>query len=332
MPQGIFNPLKLYDFTPMINIIEPENTTVTSLNLFDVSRHNTTTVLVTRQEETTPIMGDRQRQGERNFVTHTGEIVKPLQIPFFNLDRNIKPVDIQNWRSMLEADTPRTVEQEVQRFMQRIRNINAKTKEKIFTEALLGRAYAPNSPQMQVNYYNFWEVTQHVVTVDMDSTTIDPSSVLETEARAYIIDTKGNGTTQTGIWALCGRQYFQAMVDNAFVRTAYQFYQQGVNPIRDRLSGNSDARRFEFRGITYIEDIYGNIPTNEAIIFPSGIDGMFQAYYAPADTLADANTVAQEEYMWYTEDLRTASIQSEFSLLAANTRPELVVRSVMAGE
>ena len=124
------------------------------------------------------------------------------------------------------------------------------------------------------NYYDVWGVTQQVVEVDFASTTVDPSSQLESQARAFIIDTKGNGTTFTSIWALCGREYFQALVDNAFVRTTYAFYTQGVNPTRDRLNGNSDARRFDFRGITYIEDIYGNIPTNEAIIFPSGIEGV----------------------------------------------------------
>lgn len=331
MPQGIFNPLKLYDFTPMFTVQEPVNTTVTSLNLFDVSYQRSTTVIVQREDTSTPVMEARQRQGERNFITSTGQLAVPFLIPFFNLDRNIKAVDVQNWRSFLEADTPRTVEQEVQTYMRRIRDVHTKTKEKIFTEALLGRSYAQPSAQSVYNYYDVWGVTQQVVEVDFASTTVDPSSQLESQARAFIIDTKGNGTTFTNIWALCGREYFQALVDNAFVRTAYAFYTQGVNPIRDRLSGNSDARRFEFRGITYIEDIYGNIPTNEAIIFPGGIEGMFQAAYAPADTLDAANQLAQEAYVFYYEDRRTARIESEFSLLAVNTRPELVVRSTMAG-
>ncbi|MBS3973332.1 MAG: major capsid protein, partial [Actinobacteria bacterium] len=85
-----------------------------------------------------------------------------------------------------------------------------------------------------------------------------------------------------------------------------------------------------FNGVLYVEDPYGTIPTDEAYFFPRGIPNMFQAFYAPADTVSDANDVAQDFYMYMLQDHRTAHIETEFSLLAVNTRPELVVRSTMS--
>ena len=80
--------------------------------------------------------------------------------------------------------------------------------------------------------------------------------------------------------------------------------------------------------MTFIEDISGNIPDGEARLVPMGIDSMFQLHFAPADDLAEANTPAQELYMWYKHSayLREEKVESETSMLAVNTRPELVVK------
>ena len=87
---------------------------------------------------------------------------------------------------------------------------------------------------------------------------------------------------------------------------------------------------FEWNGVTYIEDIHGNIPAGEAYVLPMGIEGMFQAHYAPADTPELANTQARELYTFMISQHRTIQLQSEFSLLAVNTRPELVVKLTTA--
>jgi hypothetical protein len=114
------------------------------------------------------------------------------------------------------------------------------------------------------------------------------------------------------------------------VRQAYQYFQGTPNLLRDRLSGNMDVQVFEWNGVTYIEDIHGNIPAGEAFVLPMGIPDMFQAHYAPADTPELANTVARELYTFMVSEHRTVQLQSEFSLLAVNTRPELVVRLTTA--
>lgn len=63
-------------------------------------------------------------------------------------------------------------------------------------------------------------------------------------------------------------------------------------------------------------------------MMPRGISEMFQLHYAPADTVVDANTPAQELYIWYkySSFFRTEKIETETSFLAINTRPELVIK------
>lgn len=326
---------QFYDLTPLIEITERKPGIVESLDLFSVDYNRSTTARVERILDDKVLIEARQRQGERNWITSKQGEEKAFIIPFFPVDANIKAVDIQNFTDLLNlgSDAPATLQQAVNRKLMQIRNAESVTKERIFTEAVMGRSYAgitADNANEHYDYYSTWGVTQKVVDVEFTSTTINPIDTIETEIRGYIIDNKGTGTAVTDIVALCGRQYFQALVSNSFTRAAYTGIAGANNPLRDRIGGNSDARSWYFNGVLYVEDPYGTIPTDQAYFFPRGIPNMFQAIYAPADTVADANDVAQEFYMYLTQDHRTAHVETEFSLLAVNTRPELVVLSTMS--
>lgn len=332
MPNFLTN--QFYDLSPLIEITTRTPGVVESLDLFDINYDRSTTVRAQRIVDEQVLIEARQRQGERNLITGNQPSEVAFIVPFFPVDANIKAVDVQNFTNLLDLgeDTPATVQQAVTRKLNQIRNAESVTKERIFTEAVMGRSYAgvtAANANEHYDYYQTWGVTQEVVDVAFSSTTVNPTDTIESEIRGFIIDNKGTGTAVTDIVALCGRQYFQALVSNSFTRAAYTGI-AGQSPLRDRIGGNSDARSWFFNGVLYVEDPYGTIPTNEAYFFPRGIPNMFQAFYAPADAISDANEVAQDFYMYMIQDHRTAHIETEFSLLAVNTRPELVVRSTMS--
>lgn len=332
MPAVILD--QVVDFSPMIELQDTPDTLIASLGLFDVQYHATTVVEIGKQKTQDGLIPARERGGERNFLTMDTPEVKVFRIPFFPLDKNIKAQDIQSFRSFAMAginDSLRTEAEVVNRYMTQILRDAAKTKEKIFAEAVMGRAYTGGgAANSAYNWYTEWNVTQKSVPVDFASTTVSPAATVEQEARAYIIDEKQDGSTATRIVALCSREFFASLVNSPFVRQAYQYFQGTPNLLRDRLNGNMDVQVFEWNGVTYIEDIHGNIPAGEAYVLPMGIADMFQAHYAPADTPELANTVARELYTFMISEHRTVSLQSEFSLLAVNVRPELIVRLTTA--
>ena len=326
---------QVIDFSPMIELQDTPDTLIASLNLFDTYYHATTAIEIGKQKNADGLIPARERGGERNFLTMDAPSVKVFRIPFFPLDKNIKAQDIQSFRSFAMAginDSLRTEAEVVNRYMTQIMRDVAKTKETIFADAVRGFAY--NGPggaaNSAYNWYTEWNATQKVVPIDFASTTVSPAATVEQEARAYIIDEKQDGSTATRIVALASREFFASLVNSPFVRQAYQYFQGTPNLLRDRLNGNMDVQVFEWNGVTYIEDIHGNIPAGEAFVFPMGIPDMFQAHYAPADTPELANTVARELYTFMVSEHRTVQLQSEFSLLAVNTRPELVVRLTTA--
>lgn len=326
---------QVVDFSPMIELQDSPDTLIASLGLFETEYHATTAIEIGKEKVADGLIPARERGGERNFLTMDAPEVKVFRIPFFPLDKNIKAQDIQSFRSFAMAginDSLRTEAEVVNRYMTQILRDVAKTKETIFADAVRGFAY--NGPggaaNSAYNWYTVWNQTQKVVPIDFASTTQSPAAVIEAEARAYIIDEKQDGSTATRIIALCSRAFFADLVNSPFVRQAYQYQQSSPNLLRDRLSGDNDVQVFDWNGVTYIEDIHNNIPAGEAYVLPMGIAGMFQAHYAPADTPELANTTARELYTFMVSQHRTVMLQSEFSLLAVNTRPELVVRLTTA--
>ena len=87
------------------------------------------------------------------------------------------------------------------------------------------------------------------------------------------------------------------------------------------------VRLFKHKGVTYIEDLSGNFPADNAYVMPQGMPEMFRAYYSPADDAEYANTAGQDLYLFYKENRfdRQYKVESETSFLMVNTRPDLVI-------
>lgn len=326
---------QVVDFTPLLQLQPTQPTLLASLDLFDVRHEATTMVAVGRDVANNALIPARNRAGERNWSTRGDVSRQVFEIPFFPLDHNITAQDIQSLRSYGAVgftDELRTQEEVVNRYMQQIRINQAFTKEAIYSAAVRGFAYNGTGGSVNGNYnwYDVWGQTQQTITVDFSSSTIDPSEVIDAQGRAYIEDNKQDGSLATRIFCLCGRSFFSALIHNPFLRAAYQFYQGTPNPLRDRIGGNLDVQIFEFEGVTYMTDPHGFVAENEGYLFPQGVPGMFQSFYAPADHFEYSNQIAQEGYVFMTTEGRNLKLETEFSLLAVNNRPELVIKLIAA--
>ncbi|QYC52514.1 putative major capsid protein [Salmonella phage SSBI34] len=321
---------QILDYSGLITTIPRQDRLITNMNLFTEKFGRTTIAQIERVDDGAGRIEARQRGGQRNHLASERAKLINLNIPFFPLDRSIDRADIQNFREYGSENAPKSVQEEVNRHMLRIRKSHANLKEKAMFEAVKGQSWAPGDATSQYDYYDVWGVTQQRADVDFTALAIDPIEVLEAEARAHIIDWAGDDGDNYEIVVLASRQWFSALISHPQVTGAYSQYPSTQEMLRRRLGGNSNNRIFEHKNILFIEDISGNIPAGEAYIFPRGITRMFELYYAPSDTLAGANQVAQEIYVWFKESayLREAKIESETSFLAVNNRPELVVKSV----
>ena len=181
MPAVILD--QVVDFSPMIELQDSPDTLIASLNLFSVDYHSTTAIEIGKEKAEDALISARERGGERNFLTMKNPELKAFRIPFFPLDKNIKAQDIQSFRSFAMAginDSLRTDAEVVNRYMSQILRDVAKTKEKIFAEAVMGRAYngVGGAANSAYNWYTEWGATQKSVAVDFASTTVSPAATI----------------------------------------------------------------------------------------------------------------------------------------------------------
>lgn len=322
---------EVLDFTSLVELTPRTPKLISELGLFSDAKFGETTVAqVERVQEGVDAISAKPRGADRNFAGRESGMVRNFNVPFFPLDSKFAAKEIQDMRAYGTSDTPQTVEDRVMRTMGRIERSHALVKEKAFYAAIKGASYSPDWTQGQYDYAAEFGVSGKVTTADVDFTDLltDPREVLEKEARAHIIDNAQDNGDSYQVIALVGRQYFSALIQHPLVVDAYNSYSSDSEPLRKRLGGNLINRSWETKGITYIEDISGEIDTDAAYVLPMGISDMFQLHYAPADTLDDANSTASPMYVFMVSDgHRTETVETETSMIAVNTRPELVVKS-----
>src|SRR5574343_2097687 len=98
---------------------------------------------------------------------------------------------------------------------------------------------------------------QVTVPVAFTSATIDPMTTIELQGRQSIISNIGDQSDEIEVICLCGTQWFQKLIDNPFVSTAYQYYASTQSPLRERLGGNRIYRDFVHKGVHFYEVISG---------------------------------------------------------------------------
>ena len=326
------NDFQIVDLGATLEIVPRQYRLITNMDLFTAYHGVTTIAQVERVDEVVTDFPARRRQGQRNYVGTEKAQLKNFNIPFFPLDRQITAADVQNFRKYFTKDAPKSVADVVERVVKRIRTSHEQLKEKAMLQAVMGKSWSPEDPTAQYNYFTEWGVTQHTANINFTDVALDPTDIIEADARAYIIDNAGDNGNNYDIVVLCSRKWFTALIGHPLVMNAYQYYASTQEPLRRRMGQgqeNANNRAFEHKNVLYIEDISNYIPDGEAYILPRGIDDMFQIHYAPADTVSDANTPAEELYLWYKSSayFREEKVESETSFLTVNCRPELVVRS-----
>lgn len=112
----------------------------------------------------------------------------------------------------------------------------------------------------------------------------------------------GRWTPGARIVALCGDQFYDALINNAEVRASYLNWQAAA-----QLRGNSDGigrayGEFTFGDITWVnyrgtdDNTTVAIGTSKCRFIPVGIPDVFQSVYSPGESFEVVNTMGQEFY------------------------------------
>lgn len=332
----------LNEFAPLTTLVEREENMLERMGLFSKDFSDQKVVEFERVYGGTDDMYSVARGADRQYAGDDEAKTAYVEIPFFTLDKIYKASDAQFLRKWLTETDNVTLDDKVTEIMARIQRGHARLHKKVMYACLKGSTYAVDKagnprPNLTRTYQSIFDISNAemfngtaggTATVNLADQTVNPADVFE-DFRKHVIAKAGDQGDNYRIVALLGSEAFTLLKNHSDYVEAFANFASSVEPLRNRLGGLSNNRVLEWQGITYVEDISGELATDSITLFPLGFEGeMFQLRYGPDDTLAAVNgdEPVAESYIYVDQDRRKATVESSTSLLCVNSKPELVAR------
>jgi hypothetical protein len=145
-----------------------------------------------------------------------------------------------------------------------------------------------------------------------------------------------NGQPFTGVEALCGDAFFDALIKHPEVRQTYLGYVAAAELRQPYITAGQTWASFEFGGINWINyrGYVGTTPmieTNMAYIYPLGVPNLFLTVFAPADYIETVNTMGKPRYVkQYTmQNDKGVHMDTQMNALNWCTRPTTLQRAIL---
>ena len=236
--------------------------------------------------------------------------------------------EIQGIRAFGTESETQQVQQEVARRLKRLRNDAEVTFEYHLLNGIQGKVLDPKDGAVVIDYFAEFAITP-ATEVNFDLANTSPASgALRKKCQALIESVEGDlGGLSTGavqLRAECGSAFFSDLVAHKEVRETY-LNTAAAADLRARV-----ADEVSFGGITfrrYRGNAVFGVPPDKAFFYPEGVEGLFEIYYAPADTFETVNTLGLPLYARSIPDRdrdEWVRLEIESNPLPICTRPQVL--------
>ena len=236
--------------------------------------------------------------------------------------------EIQGIREFGSESVTQQAQVEVARRMRRLRADAEATFEYHLLNAIQGVVKDPRDGGVVINFANEFGITP-AAEVDFDLDNASPGSgVLRKKCQALIesVEESLGGLVMgpVNLRAECGSAFFADLVAHKEIRETY-LNTAAASELRGRV-----VDEVNFGGITFRR--YGGnsnigVPTDKAFFYPQGIEGLFEIYFAPADTFETVNTLGLPLYARMIPDRERdewVRLEIESNPLPICTRPQVL--------
>jgi hypothetical protein len=258
--------------------------------------------------------------------------MRALTIPHIPHDDAILADDLQGLRQFGTPNVLMTVVQAVNDKLAQMRQNHEVTHEHLRVGAVNGLLLDADGASPIYNLFNEFEVAETLVAMNLGTSTIFVRGECTAIYRA--MEVALGATPFSGITAICGNNFFDALVDHASVRDTYKNW-VAAEGLRQ---ANSIRQGFYYGDILWVNyrGFVGNVsffPTDECRFFPTGSPGLFRTYFAPADMIEAVNTVglpiyAKQERMEFDKGVKLHTQSNPLPLCA---RPACLFRGFKNG-
>lgn len=252
----------------------------------------TNTVEVEEINQTLHLLATRARGVPGVPAQHDKRTVRSIAIPHIPHTDTVLAAEVQGVRAMGSASRLQTISDLVNRRLKKMRLLHELTLEYHRAGALQGLVKDADGSTLY-NLHTLFGVSRP--SVDFALGTAGTEIINKCDDVIHAIETALGQAPYTGIHALCGRTWFNALKVHAKVTAAYARWQDGA------YLRSTQRKGFPFGEITF-EPYYRKvgakyvIPDNEAVFFPLGVPDLFVTHFGPADYIETVNTVGRPLY------------------------------------
>ncbi len=292
----------------------------------------TLSVAIESKSETLSLISTSPRGGPAPQEKQEKGTLRNVSIPQIKLEETIGAHQIMGVRELGSADVLRGAQRVVQQQMQKMTRRHDMTLEYHRLGALKGVILDADGTTTLVNLFTLFDIAapsdvSFALTTGTTDVRAKCASVIRTMKRNIKLAWPGTAK----VWAFCGDAFFDDLINHANVKAAYQNWNAAAAAL-----GNSFVHDvFPFGGITF-ENYQGTddnstvaIGTNECRFFVTGVPGLYEEYYAPADFMETVNTVGLPRYAKIAPDgkfNRSVELHTQQNPLPLCLRPQTLIK------
>ena len=304
--------------------------TLSGSDLFAERGVRTRTVVIESRDGTLSLIPFSERGSGYDQQSPESRQVRAFVCRQFKKQDVLWASEIQGIREFGTESVTSQAQAEVARRMRRLRSDAEATFEYHLLNAIQGVVKDPRDGSEVINFSNEFGITP-AAEIDFDLDNQSPASgVLRKKCQALIESVEeslgGLAVGPVQLRAECGSAFFADLVAHKEIRETY-LNTAAASELRGRV-----VDEVMFGGITFRR--YGGnstigVPTDKAFFYPQGIEGLFEIYFAPADTFETVNTLGLPLYARMIPDRERdewVRLEIESNPLPICTRP-LVLRT-----
>jgi len=318
----------IIELTRALEDIPYRPATLSGSGLFAPRGVRTRTVVIESREGTLSLIPFSERGSAYEQQIPERRDVRAFVCRQFKKQDVIWASEVQSVRDFGTESAASQVQAEVARRLGRLRNDAEATFEYHLLNAIQGLVKDPKDGTTVIDYASEFGITP-AAEIDFDLDNASPASgALRKRCQALIEGVEdalgGLATGSVMLRAECGSAFFADLVAHKEVRETY-LNTAAAADLRSRV-----ADEVSFGGITF-RRYRGNaafgVPADKAFFYPEGVDGLFEIYFAPADTFETVNTLGLPVYARTIPDRERDAwvrLEIESNPLPICTRPQVL--------
>lgn len=289
------NAFSSVSLTASINMLPYAPARLGKLGLFRTKSITTTTAVVERKGNKLSLIPTRARGAATTAMTRNRRKVRTFEVPHLPVNDEVLAHEVQNVRAFGSEDSTDAVAGIVNERLESMKQSLELTKEFHRIGCISGQILDADASTVIYNLFTEFGIAE--TTVDFDFTVGAQDMKLKALEVIRAIEDALGAQTYTRIHAMCGNNFFDALISHATVTSAFERAQDNQFA-RVQQTGEGG---FEFAGIMW-ENYRGSVGgtnfvhTDKARFFPVGVPDLFQEVYAPANFNEAVNTPGKPFY------------------------------------